>query len=586
MSGNRNHLSDPPEWECAEDWYPLSASYYIWNQYLTLSAIMKHPFVILLLLLLVPLCTARAAGATASRPNVLFIIADDASRHFGEAYGCTWVKTPNIDRLAKQGLVFDNAYTPTSKCAPSRASILTGRNPWQLEDAANHQPSFPAKFVAFSEALAKAGIQTGSAGKTWGPGEAKLADGRPRDFAFGSGTGKEEVNPGASFAKFLAQRTPGAPFFYWFGSHYPHRAYKLDSGIAAGKKPSDIDRVPAYWPDNDLIRRDMLDYAIEVEAYDAQVGALVAALEASGEAKNTLIIVTSDHGMPFPRVKGHTYDDAHHIPFIATWPAGIVEPGRRVAGFISFIDLAPTFLELFGVDGAAQGMAPITGRSFTDLLRNEAKDERTTVIVGRERNDVLARPGSPSGLGYPVRAIRKGNLFYVHNFAPDRWPCGDPELGTKDTDASPSKTLATESGEKDPFWQHAFGKRPGEQLFDLSSDPDCVVNLASNPVFAENLAALRETLMSELKKQDDPRALGNGEVFDQYLPAHQGRRSLARERRTRKRSNEGEPTEYPGKDSLILQGGRYRSNRTTSLLVPSRKASCTVTNLVAAGTAV
>lgn len=479
---------------------------------------MKHflSYAVLFLSLspLTKLCAAEPAKPLV-KPNVLFIIADDASRHFGEAYGCKWVKTPNIDRLAKQGLVFDNAYTPTSKCAPSRAAILTGRNPWQLEDAANHQPYFPAKFMAFSEALAEAGFQTGGAGKTWGPGEAKMADSSPRNFALGGG-GKNANDPGAGLTAFLKNRKPGTPFFYWFGSNNPHRAYKLDSGIAAGKKPSDIDRVPGYWPDNDLIRRDMLDYAIEVEAYDAQVGSLLTALEASGEAKNTLVIVTSDHGMPFPRVKGHTYDDAHHIPFVASWPAGIVNPDRRVTEFISFIDLAPTFLELFGVNGTALGMSPITGRSFTDLFRNEPTGERTTVIVGRERNDVLARPGSPAGLGYPARAIRSGTLFYIYNFASDRWPCGNPELGLKDTDASPSKTLAIDSGEKDPFWQHAFGKRPAEQLFDLTRDPDCLNNLATNPDFASDVVALREKLMTELKKQNDPRALGQGDVFDQY----------------------------------------------------------------------
>ncbi|MCX6856631.1 MAG: sulfatase [Verrucomicrobia bacterium] len=476
---------------------------------------MKHAFTLFSSLLFLLHSPVQAAEAPAVRPNVLFIIADDASRHFGDAYGCKWVKTPNIDRLAKAGLVFDNAYTPTSKCAPSRAAILTGRNPWQLEDAANHQPYFPSKFMAFSEVLAKAGILTGSAGKTWGPGEAMLEDGSKRDFALSSSGGKGD--PATGFAAFLKKRTPGTPFFFWFGSSNPHRGYKPDSGIAAGKKPSDIERVPAYWPDNDLIRRDMLDYAIEVEAYDAQIGELLSTLDASGEAKNTLIIITSDHGMPFPRVKGHTYDDAHHIPFIANWPAGIIKPGRRVAEFISFIDLAPTFLDLFGVNGAAQGMSPITGRSFKDLLHHKPTGERTTVIVGRERNDVLARPGSPAGLGYPARAIRSGNLFYIHNFEPDRWPCGNPELGLTDTDASPSKSLATDSGEKDPFWQHSFGKRPADQLFDLASDPDCVLNLATDPAFADKLATLRNTLMSELKKQNDPRALGQGDVFDQYL---------------------------------------------------------------------
>lgn len=460
----------------------------------------------------------RAAESTAARPNVLFVIADDASRHFGQAYTCDWVKTPNIDRLAKSGLVFDNAYTPTAKCAPSRAAILTGRNPWQLEDAANHQPNFPAKFMAFSEALANSGIACGASGKVWGPGEAKLADGSHRDFALG--TDKTNKSPGASLTAFLKTRAPNQPFFYWFGSSHPHRGYKLDSGVAAGKKTSNIDRVPAYWPDQDAVRRDMLDYAVEVEAFDAQVGSLLAALEASGEAKNTLIIITSDNGMPFPRLKGHTYDAANRMPFVVSWPAGIVQPGRRVADFVSFIDLAPTFLDVFGVDGTAQGMAPVAGRSFTDLLSGKPRHNREFVIIGRERNDVLARPATPtapSGLGYPARAIREGDFLYIRNFAPDRWPCGNPGLDLKDTDSSPTKSLIEGLGENDPFWQHAFGKRPAAQLFNLSLDPDCVTNLANHQDYLAKTTALRDKLMAELKRQRDPRAFDQGDVFDQYL---------------------------------------------------------------------
>jgi N-sulfoglucosamine sulfohydrolase len=460
----------------------------------------------------------RAAEPTAPRPNILFIIADDASRHYGQAYGCDWVKTPHIDRLAKAGLVFDSAYTPTSKCAPSRSAILTGRNPWQLEDAANHQPNFPAKFMAFSEALVKAGIACGAAGKVWGPGDAKHADGSPRDFALPKGKGNR--SPGAGFTAFLKSREPKQPFFYWFGSNNPHRAYKRDSGIAAGKKTSGIDRIPAYWPDDDIVRRDMLDYAIEVEAFDAQVGSLLEALEASGEAKNTLIIVTSDNGMPFPRVKGHTYDDANRMPFVVSWPAGIEQPGRRVTELISFIDLAPTFLDVMGIDGIALGMSPITGRSFTDLLKNSPEHDREFVLIGRERNDVLIRPATPSapaGLGYPVRAIRQGDFLFIRNFAPDRWPCGNPELDLRDTDRSPTKSMIMNRGEKDPFWQHAFGKRPAEQLFNLSLDPDCVTNLADHPDHLEKTTALRGKLMAELKRQQDPRAFGQGDIFDQYL---------------------------------------------------------------------
>ena len=453
----------------------------------------------------------RASNTPRLKPNILFIIADDASPHFGQAYGCSWVKTLNIDRLARGGLVFDNTYTPTAKCAPSRAAILTGRNPWQLEEAANHQSQFPAKFMAFSEALGAAGVHVGSHGKIWGPGSALTADGQPRSFGL-----KDESN-GKSFETFLKNHHAGTPFFYWFGSHNPHRSYKKDSGIASGKKTSDIDRVPRIWPDSDVVRRDMLDYAVEVEAFDSEVGTLLQALEASGEASNTLVVVTSDNGMPFPRSKGHNYDISNREPMVARWPDGIANPGRRVSDFLSFIDLAPTFLELLGVDGAKAGMAPMTGSSFANLLRGESDPSRTFVVLGRERNDVEARPGTPSGLGYPVRAIREGDLFYIHNFAADRWPCGDPELGLLDTDASPTKTLITELGEQDRFWQMSFGKRPQTELYDLRKDPDCVENVANDQAYSANATALRDKLFAELKKQNDPRVLGGGGIFDDYV---------------------------------------------------------------------
>jgi N-sulfoglucosamine sulfohydrolase len=446
---------------------------------------------------------ATAAAAPTARPNVLFIIADDASSHFG-AYGCSWAKTPNIDALAAGGVVFDNAYVPTSKCSPCRAGLLTGRNPWQLEEAANHWPTFPPKYMSFTEAIAAQGVTCGAEGKVWGPGVAKTADGKQRTWGLKK----------SGFRKFLETAPADRPFFYWFGSTNPHRKYDPDAGMSAGKKTADIDRVPAYWPDNDVVRRDMLDYATEIEAYDREVGDLIATLRASGRAENTLVIVTSDHGMPFPRVKGHTYDMAHRVPLVACWPTGIVHPGRRTEQLVSLIDLAPTCCELFGVDGVKAGMAPITGASIADLLRASPKRERPFVIVGRERNDVRCRPGTESGLGYPARAIRMGSLFYVHNFAPDRWPCGNVELGLLDTDDSPTKSLIEAAGPDDRHWQLCFGKRPADELYDLATDPDCVQNLAAK--MPEKTSALRDELFAELRRQADPQILGQGDVFDAY----------------------------------------------------------------------
>jgi len=454
-------------------------------------------------------------SATAAPPNVLFIIADDASARMGEAYPCPWIRTPHIDQLARDGVVFERAYVPTSKCAPCRAGLLTGRNPWQLEEAANHQCVFPHRFKAFTEALAEAGVHCGSVGKTWGPGQAQLADGRNRDFALPR-QGQAGPQLARSFESFLDARPAGQPFFFWYGSSDPHRAYELGAGLKAGKRLADIEHVPAYWPDNDVVRSDMLDYATEVEAFDRQVGTLLEVLAARGEAGNTLVVVTSDHGMPFPRVKGHTYEEAHHVPLVLRGPVGIVQPGRRIPDLVSLIDLAPTFLELLAVDGPASGMSPLTGQSLTDLLRGAPSRERPFVVIGRERNDAHARPGSPGGLGYPARALRQGDFLYVHNFAPDRWPCGDPDLGLKDTDNGPTKQLVEMLGPTSIYWQHAFGMRPQEQLFDVRRDPDCVQNLAADPAYQDRTTELRDTLLTELRRQHDPRVLGQGDLFDQY----------------------------------------------------------------------
>ena len=463
---------------------------------------------------------AATSSVDARRPNVLFVIADDASCHLGRTYPCRWTRTPAIDGLARDGLVFDNFYVATSKCSPSRAAILTGRNPWQLEAAANHWPTFPPRFATFTEALAAGGVACGAAGKVWGPGVAQTATGAPRTWGFTSfhdGRGiKDKGPPGAVFARFLAARPKDRPFFYWYGSHNPHRPYAAAAGRAAGRTPADIDRVPAFLPDEDAVRDDLLDYGTEIEAFDGEVASLLDALEAAGDAADTLVVVTSDNGMPFPRVKGHTFDMAHRLPLVVRWPRGIVHPGRRVAALTGAIDFAPTFLELLGVDPSAAGMAAITGRSFTDLLRDAPQAPREFVIIGRERNDIRARPGTPLGLGYPARGIRRGDLLYVHNFAPERWPCGDPDLGLQDTDDGPTKRLIVTRGAEDRFWNRCFGKRPADELYDLAADPDCVVNLAAEPARAADVSRLKGELFAELERQKDPRVLGAGDVFDRY----------------------------------------------------------------------
>ncbi|MFW5869131.1 MAG: sulfatase, partial [Armatimonadota bacterium] len=264
----------------------------------------------------------------ADRPNILFIISDDQSfPHTGYA-GDPVVRTPAFDRVAEEGVIFTNAYISSPSCTPSRASILTGRNHWELEDTGNLWSTWPGWRV-YPEALGDAGYRVGHCWKGWGPGD-------PR-FRF-------ENNPaGPRFADFGEFMAGGGdePFCFWVGSTNPHRPYVEGSGVQAGMRLEDVE-VPRFLPDSRPVRADIADYLLACEAYDAQVAEALRMLEESGEYENTLIVVTSDNGMPFPRAKANLYDYGTRMPMAVAWP-GEIKGGRTVTDFVSFADFAPTF---------------------------------------------------------------------------------------------------------------------------------------------------------------------------------------------------------------------------------------------------
>lgn len=471
---------------------------------------------------------AATAGA-AKRPNILFCIADDAAYPHMSAYGCTWIKTPAFDRVAKEGILFTQAYTPNAKCAPSRACILTGRNSWQLEAAGNHWCYFPTKFRVYTEALEAHGYHVGSTAKGWGPGVAQTEDGKPRPLAGKAWSTRKSPPPAkgisnidyaGNFEDFLKAKPEGTPFCFWYGGIEPHRPYEYGAGVKkGGRKPADVDRVPAFWPDNETVRTDMLDYAFEIEHFDRHLGRMLELLEKSGELENTLVVVTSDNGMPFPRYKGQSYEFSNHMPLAIMWKNGIHGAGRKVEDFVSFIDLAPTFLDVAGVAEKQSGMQPITGRSLTDIFRAAGSGRvaagRDHVLIGKERHDV----GRPKDQGYPIRGIVKDGWLYLNNLTPERWPAGNPETGYLDVDGGPTKTLIIQS-RKDPatkqYWERIMGKRGAEELYHLSEDPDCMTNLAGKPEHEETRQRLKAQLFAELKEQQDPRVVGGGEKFDEY----------------------------------------------------------------------
>ncbi|GAA4305259.1 sulfatase [Compostibacter hankyongensis] len=472
---------------------------------------------------------AQTPHPPARLPNILFCIADDASYPFMSAYGCQWVHTPGFDEVARNGILFNNAYTPNAKCAPSRSCILTGRNSWQLEAAANHVAYLPAKFITYAEALDSGRYFVGYTGKGWAPGDAGTVNGKKREPA-----GKpynrirtvpptRQISPidyAANFRAFMKEKPRGQPFCFWFGGFEPHRPYAFRSGIEkGGKSVTAIDKVPPFWPDNDTIRADMLDYAFELEYFDKQLVKALQILKESGELDNTIIVVTADNGMPFPRAKGQEYEYSNHIPLAVMWKNGIQHPGRIVDDFVSFIDLAPTFLEVAGVDPGRTGMQPITGKSLTDIFYSSREGtvnpQRDHVLIGKERHDV----GRPHDEGYPIRGIIAKGFLYLHNFKTDRWPAGNPETGYLNVDGSPTKTQVIQS-RKTPdtrkYWEWSLGKRQPDELYRLQSDRSCLNDLSANPEYRHILDTLRTQLFTELKAQQDPRMYGRGDIFDQY----------------------------------------------------------------------
>lgn len=472
-----------------------------------------HKFLFTLLLAM----TSLLAHAEAKRPNILFIIFDDwnGSTHAG-AYGCDWIKTPNFDLLAREGALFKSAFTSNPKCSPCRASILTGRNTWQLKESVSHGGYFPAGFETYPDLLEKSGYTIGLTGKGWGPGDFKTLAKRERNPA-GPSFDKAKLEPistkmgnndyPANFDTFLQQRDKQKPFCFWMGFQEPHRPYELGSGVRLGKKLEDV-KVPAYLPDTELVRHDLLDYAVEVEWGDQQIGRALKYLEDSGEAEHTLVIVTSDHGMPFPYVKGQIHEDAFHLPLAMRWPAAI-KPGRVIEDFVNVRDFAPTFMEVAGQKPHSQ----MTGKSLLNILKSPQSgwiENRDTMLVGKERHDI----GRPDDLGYPVRAIRTKEWLYVHNYMPDRWPTGNPETDFGNCDPGPTKEVIKALGGH--YYDLSFGKRQPDELYRITDDPECVRNLAHDLAFKDVLEDLRYRMVGLLKEDEDPRALGKFEIFDTY----------------------------------------------------------------------
>lgn len=501
---------------------------------------------------------ADAKVNQAKKPNILFVFADDWGRYASCYKGLDGrptlndvVYTPNVDRIAKDGVLFRNAFVNAPSCTPCRSSLLSGRYFFNcdlgaiLEGAVWNDsiPSYPLM-------LRDAGYTIGKSYKVWQPGTPSDAPfggqkytfekhgSLPQHFSINAMT---MVNSGLSvvearqkileqvrgnFDDFLSSCEKGKPWHYFFGPMTTHRQWVKGSGkILWGIEPELLKgKMPKFLPDVPEVREDVADYLGECQAVDAYLGVLLKCLEETGEAGNTIIVLSGDHGMPgVTSSKCNLYDMGVSVPLIISMPGS--KGGRIVDDFVRLPDLAPTFMEIAGVNPPSN----LYGRSLLPLLKSDKSGiidpTRNWVITGRERHIATAREGN---LPYPIRSLHTPDYVYIRNFEPDRWPMGSPgavtadytpdskeleknvRIAFADMDASPTKAWLVKN-RLDPKWQwfyeFAFEKRPAEELYDVHKDPDMLKNIAGNKEFAAVKKKLSDQLMQELTLAQDPRVV-------------------------------------------------------------------------------
>jgi N-sulfoglucosamine sulfohydrolase len=442
------------------------------------------------------LALAASYGA-AERPNILVLMADDWSWPHAGALGDQTVKTPTFDRLVREGVLFERAFVSSPSCTPSRMAIATGQWHWRLGEAQNLGGSLARDVPTYADLLAKAGYETGFSRKGASPSEHTYRGTDPFGPRF------------KRFETFWSQRKNDAPFCFWYGSGAPHRPYDFNSGQAAGLKPEDVELPPGL-PNHPTVRLDLLDYYAAVQLFDREAASILAKLEKAGELENTLVVMSGDNGMPFPRAKATLYDTGTRVPLVVRWGKQ-VKAGILVSDFVSLCDLAPTFLE------AARITPPkvMTGQSLFPQLTSKRSGQ-----IDATRNHALtgmARHCFP----YPRQALRTDRYLYVRNKNPEKWMTGrgpgppqtydftrrhwpgGAEAFCFNVDPSPTKQYMLTHPD-DPFvrgcWAQAFGPYPHEELYDLEKDPGQRHNLAQDPKRAEALRTIRgrlDTVWSE-----------------------------------------------------------------------------------------
>jgi uncharacterized sulfatase len=452
------------------------------------------------------------------RPNFLLVISDDQSWEHTSFIDYPLVATPNFDRIAREGIYFENSYAAAPTCTASRSAILAGQPIWRLGSSSMLAGNYSEQMISFQNLLEQEGYYTGYTGKGWAPGKVPkerglelMPTGRKfRNATVNRGSHLGEDDLAGNFQLFLDSLPEGRPFSFWAGAIEPHRPYQ--AGVNRFDSAEAAKLLPGFLPNTPRIQSEVSSYLDEVEIFDADLGELLKVLDSRGLLNNTVIIVTSDNGMPFPRAKNSNYVHGVRVPLAVRWGASIKDPGRTVKDFINLADLAPTILDI------ADTTIPesMTANSFKYALLSHRSGfidpACNKTFSAFQRHSRYAR-GGESNLTYPRRAVHTENFVYIRNYFPERWPAGDPPSYVE----SYSFLLKTPNKKPiEPYYSLATQKRPRVELYDLRTDPNQLVNVAGVEAYADVADELGSILTKELLATGDPLETTGEDVFQEY----------------------------------------------------------------------
>ena len=429
----------------------------------------------------------------AEQPNILVIMADDCTFKDLPLYGGENAKTPNIDRLASEGLVFNRAYLSQAICQPCRSALYSGLYPWRNGAAYNHSASKKG-LESMPQHLRALGYRVGLAGKLHVTPQSVFPFKRVPGFDDNCVRNPTHPHDVAGITQFMSKKKK--PFCLVVCLTEPHVPWVMGDASAY---PEDQLKLPPNMADTPLTRRDFASYLAEITYMDGQVGDILKALESTGQADNTMVLFSSEQGSQFPGCKWTCWDTGLHTALIARWPNKIAA-GKRTNALVQYVDVVPTLIELAGGEADA---ASLDGSSFASVLSGKS-DTHRTFAYGIHNN-------IPEGMAYPSRTVFDGTFRYIRNLTPDKlyvqkYLMGYDGVGQLRNQYWAQWVFQSWNNERTGALVTRYMTRPAEELYRTDLDPYELNNLAGDPEYAEALARLSHELDAWMASQGDPGA--------------------------------------------------------------------------------